>query len=277
MSLEPISKLKYEPNACTVVFMIRLTNEQWERIRGHFPEEHIPHGRPGRKPISTRAVLEAVLWILNTGAQWHMLPQSYPNYKTVHRRFQHWCRHEILRNILTDLANTLREQGDIDESECFIDAMFASAKGGGAEIGPTKRGKGVKIMGIVDRHGLPLSVSTHAANHHEVTLVQLSFDFYMIEAKPENLIGDRAYDSDPLDEELRNKGTEMIAPHRKNRKRRKTQDGRRLRRYERRWLVERFFAWLQWQRRLLTRWEYYAENFLGFVQLASIGILLRQF
>ena len=51
----------------------------------------------------------------------------------------------------------------------------------------------MKIMAIVDRHGLPLSVSTHAANHHEVRLVQLCFDFYMIEAKPENLIGDRAY------------------------------------------------------------------------------------
>jgi hypothetical protein len=71
----------------------------------------------------------------------------------------------------------------------------------------------MKIMAIVDRHGLPLSVSTHAADHHEVRLVQLCFDFYMIEAKPENLIGDRAYDSDPLDEELRNNGIKMIAPH----------------------------------------------------------------
>src|SRR3974390_1382211 len=70
--------------------MIRLSDEQWERIRNHFPEEHIPDGRPGRKPIPTRRVLEAVLWILNTGAQWHMLPQSYPNYKSVHRRFQAW-------------------------------------------------------------------------------------------------------------------------------------------------------------------------------------------
>ena len=86
----------------------------------------------------------------------------------------------------------------MDEEESFIDATFAMAKGGGAEIGPTKRGKGMKIMAIVDRHGLPLSVSTHAANHHEVRLVQLCFDFYMIEAKPESLIGDRAYDSDPL-------------------------------------------------------------------------------
>ena len=95
-------------------------------------------------------------------------------------------------------------------------------------------------MAIVDRHGLPLSVSTHAANHHEVRLVQLCFDFYMIEAKPENLIGDRAYDSDPLDEELRNDGIEMIAPHRSNRSKPPTQDRRRLSRYKRRWLVERF-------------------------------------
>ena len=255
--------------------MQRLSDVQWERIREHFPEEHIPEGRPGRKPVPARHVLDAVLWILNTGAQWHMLPQCYPNYKTVHRRFQQWCQNEILRAVLTDLANALRDHGDIDERECFIDATFASAKGGGDEIGPTKRGKGVKIMAIVDRHGLPLSVSTHAANHHEVTLVQLSFDFYMIEAKPENLIGDKAYDSDELDASLKQQGVEMIAPHRSNRKV-KTQDGRRLRRYERRWLVERYFAWLQWKRRILIRWEYYSANFLGFVQLASITMLLKR-
>jgi len=58
----------------------------------------------------------------------------------------------------------------------LFDASFASAKGGGQEAGKTKRCKGVKILGIVDRYSLPLSVSAHAANHHEVTPVQLSFD-----------------------------------------------------------------------------------------------------
>lgn len=258
--------------------MIRLSDEQWERIRSHFPEEHIADGRPGRKPISTRRVLEAVLWILNTGAQWHMLPQSYPNYKTVHRRFQTWCRDEVLRRVLTDVANELRENGVLDEEESFIDATFAMAKGGGAEIGPTKRGKGLKIMAIVDRHGLPLSVSTHAANHHEVRLVQLCFDFYMIETKPDNLIGDRAYDSDPLDTRLQAQyGIELIAPHKINRNRPKTQDGRKLRRYCRRWKIERLFAWLHNFRRLVTRWEYYEANFLGMIQLACILILMRNY
>ena len=79
-----------------------------------------------------------------------------------------------------------------------------------------------------------------------------------------------------LDEALKKQGVEMIAPHRSNRHL-KTQDGRRLRRYARRWIVERYFAWLQWKRRLLVRWEYYALNFLGFVQLASITMLLKRF
>src|SRR4029078_3908023 len=112
---------------------------------------------------------------------------------------------------------TLREEGTLDERESFIDATFAAAKGDGDDVGLTKRGKGVKVLAIVERHGLPLAVSTHAANHHEVTLVQLTFDFYMIEAKPEQLIGDKAYNSDKLDKELREQGIEMIAPHKSNR------------------------------------------------------------
>ena len=67
------------------------------------------------------------------------------------------------------------------------------------------------------RHGLPLSASAHAANHHEVMLVQLSFDFYMIEAKPQSLFADHAYDSDALDHKLKKDGVELIAPHRSNR------------------------------------------------------------
>jgi hypothetical protein len=122
-----------------------------------------------------RAVLEAVLSILNAGAQWHMLPQRWPNYKTVYRRFQTWCHSEVLQRVLTLVANELRGRGALDEEERFIDATFAMAKGGGAAIGPTKRGKGLKIMAIVERHGLPLSVTTHAANHHEVRLVPLCF------------------------------------------------------------------------------------------------------
>ena len=94
--------------------------------------------------------------------------------------------------------------------------------------------------------------------------------------EPERLIGDKAYDSDPLDAALAEQGIEMIAPNRRGRKV-QTQDGRPLRRYRRRWKVERLFAWLQNFRRILTRHERKAENYLGFVHLGCIKILLRQY
>jgi len=257
--------------------MINIPDNYWDRIKQHFPEEDIPEGRAGRKPVPARQILDAVLWLLKTGSQWSMLPQSYPNYKTVHRRFQQWCKRKILRDVLTGLAKDLEKQRKMDPSECYIDATFVNGRGGGLEIGKTKCGKGIKIMAIVDRHGLPMSLSTHAANHHEVKLVQLSFDFYMLENKPKVLIGDGAYDSDQLDEELRENEIEMVAPHRKNRKKLKTQDGRIFRRYKRRWIVERFFAWMKNKRRLLSRWELYPENFLGFVQISAAFLLLKRF
>ena len=89
------------------------------------------------------------------------------------------------------------------------------------------------------------------------------------------LIGDRTYDSDPLDVELAATGIEMIAPHKAKRVKPPTQGGRALRRYRRRWKVERLWAWLQNFRRVATRFDYHVENFLGFVHLGCIKILLR--
>ena len=109
-----------------------------------------------------------------------------------------------------------------------------------------------------------------------MTLVAATLDSRFVDATPQRLIGDRAYDADPLDEALSELGVEMIAPHRRNRKRPKTQDGRPLRRYRRRWKIERLFAWLGNFRRLVVRYERQALNYLGFVHLGCILILLRQ-
>lgn len=132
-------------------------------------------------------------------------------------------------------------------------------------------------MAITDAGGLVLSVSIESAAPHEVGLVEKTLDERFIEDLPEKLIGDKAYDSDPLDEKLKEKGIELIAPHRNNRKKKKTQDGRKLRRYKRRWKVERFFAWLFNYRRAVVRYEYKENNFLAFIILASIMILLKAF
>jgi transposase len=144
-------------------------------------------------------------------------------------------------------------------------------------VGKTKRGKGTKIMGITDAFGIPIAVSTTSASPHEVTLVSQTLDTCFLNTVPEKLIGDRAYDSDKLDKRLvQERGIELIAPHKGNRIKPATQDGRPLRRYRKRWKVERFFAWLQNFRRLVVRYEYHLENFLAMIQLGCIVILLRR-
>ena len=143
-------------------------------------------------------------------------------------------------------------------------------------MGKTKRGKGTKIMAFSDGSSVPLALHAESASPHEVSLVEATLASAFLKEKPERLIGDKAYNSDPLEESLLERGIEMIAPHRKNRKKKKTQDGRKLRRYRRRWNIERLFAWLQNFRRLVVRYEYKDQNFLGMAQLGCIVILLRK-
>jgi transposase len=132
-------------------------------------------------------------------------------------------------------------------------------------------------MAVADRAGLPLAIYTENAAPHEVRLVRKTLVERFTDNAPERLIGDKAYDSEPLDKELQEHGVELIAPHKANRKRAQTQDGRVLRRYKRGWKVERLFAWLQNFRRILVRYEYHDENYLGFVHLGCILILLKAY
>ena len=143
-------------------------------------------------------------------------------------------------------------------------------------MGKTKRGKGTKLMVIADASGLPLALHTDSASPHEVTLVQATLNEIVTVGQPRRIIGDRAYDSDPLDNALATQGIEMIAPHRRNRKRKATQDGRPLRRYRRRWKIERLFAWLNAFKRTMARWDRCHERFTAFVHLAFSMVLLRR-
>lgn len=129
-------------------------------------------------------------------------------------------------------------------------------------------------MAVADGNGLPLAVGIASGERAEVALVEETLERSFVDELPENLIGDAAYDSTKLDVALKAKGVEMIAPINPRHKNNK-QDGRRFRRYRRRWKIERLFAWMMRFRRVVTRYEHKAENFLGFVQLSCIAILLR--
>ena len=123
--------------------------------------------------------------------------------------------------------------------------QFREREKGGLAVGKTKRGKGTKVMAVATATSVPLAVTVDSASPHESKLVDETLAGSFLDELPERLIGDKAYDSDPLDRHLaEDYGIEMIAPNRENRS--PTQDGRALRRYRRRWAVERLFAWLQW-------------------------------
>ena len=131
-------------------------------------------------------------------------------------------------------------------------------------------------MAIVDGRSLPVAVHVARASPNEVRLVGATLADRFLDAYPPRLIGDRAYDSDPLDAQLATIGIDLIAPHRTGRVRPATQDGRVLRRAKRRWVVERFFAWLHNSRRIAMRWERHVENFVGMLHLGCMRILLRR-
>lgn len=256
--------------------MLKLTDAQLDWLVERLPDApRSPKG--GRPPADKRKVIQGIFWILDNGAKWKDLPAEFGSKSTVHRWFQRWVRQGVFENIMRDAGRLVEQRGQYRLYESFVDGTFSKARGGGDGIGCTRVGKGVKIMVLVDARGLPVAIDTMSASPNECTLVQGLFDFMLTEETPERIIGDKAYDSDRLDEELAEQGIEMIAPNRSNRKpENRTQDGRPLRRYKRRWTVERTIGWIQNFRRLCIRWEKSTQLFQGYLHLGCALLLLNQ-
>jgi len=132
-------------------------------------------------------------------------------------------------------------------------------------------------MALADSDGLPLSVIIASGSRHDIVLTDRTLDAAFVPRLPARVIGDKAWDSNEMQTRLaRERNIELIAPKRAgSRPSRRHQDGRALRRYRRRWRVESLFALLKRMRRLAVRWERKADNFLGFLQLGCMLVLLR--
>ena len=163
--------------------------------------------------------------------------------------------------------------------------QFRSGEKRGCGVGKTKRGKGTKWMVVVDGRGLPLGNYLHSASPAEVKLAETTLATIWVgrshhsgrpRQKPMRVIADKAYDSDPLRERLRQRGIELICPHKRNRVCPATQDGRVLRRYQRRWIVERTHAWLGNFRRLVVRYDRSLMIYGAFFHIACFMIVLRR-
>ena len=222
-----------------------LSDEQWELIDPLLPEPKRRHRR-GRPWASNRACLEGILWILQTGAAWRFLPDEFPSPSTCWRRLKQWEDEGVWLEAWRALLGALDEEGLLQWEETFLDGSFRSGEKGGSAVGKTKRGKGTKWMVLVDGQGLPLGVRLESASPAEVTLAEATLAEVRVprpqgrpRQKPERVIADRGYDSDPLRQRLKKRGIDLIAPYRKNNRERRYEDGRKLRRYVRRWIVER--------------------------------------
>jgi transposase len=152
-------------------------------------------------------------------------------------------------------------------------------------VGKTKRGKGTKLMVLADGQGPPLGVCVEAASPAEVKLLERTLDSVKVKRrrgknrrphKPARLIADRGYDSNPARALLVKREIEPLIPKRRNNKQATPQDGRKLRRYKRRWIIERTNSWLQNFRRLVARYERWVKNFEALVHLACALVTLKK-
>jgi transposase len=139
-------------------------------------------------------------------------------------------------------------------------------------------------MVVVDGQGVPLGNHLDSASPAEVKLLETTIEQIAVprpgrgrpRKNPQRIIADKAYDCDPLRRRLKRRGIELVCPHKGGRVKPPTQDGRKLRRYRRRWKVERTFSWLGNYRRLVVRWDKDIVIYSAFFHVACLMITLRQ-
>ncbi len=107
-----------------------LTDEQWAVLEPLLPAPVRRADGKGRPRVDNRAILNGILWIMRTGAPWHDMPNRYPPYQTCHRRFQEWVKSGTFEAVLRTLVQDVKERGELDLTECYIDGSFVMAKKG---------------------------------------------------------------------------------------------------------------------------------------------------
>ena len=190
----------------------------------------------------------------------------------------------VVKN-LAWLAWATRRPGQAQLERSIFGRQLCSGQKRGLCVGKTKRGKGTKWMVVADGQGIPLGSQLVSASPAEVTLAESTLARISVpragrgrpQSRPLRVIADRAYDSDPLRWRLLQRGIVLLCPHRRKRRRASLNDGRPLRRYRKRWKIERTFAHLGNFRRLLIRQDRLLSLYQGFFHLACLMLTLRHF
>lgn len=257
-----------------------VSDELWERIEPLLPPpkpRRFDH--PGRKPIDNRKALTGIVFVLKTGIPWEELPQEMGCGcgMTCWRRLRDWTEAGVWDKLKEVLLAELRAADKIDWSRAAIDSAMARALGGGEGTGPnpTDRGKpGVKHHAVTGGGGIPLATPTTPANVPDVNEAEPAVDAIppvkgkpgRPRCRPDELYGDRAYDSEPHREKMRQRGIDPKFAERN------TEHASGLGKY--RWVSERTLSWLHQFRKLRIRTEKRADIHNALVTFASALICM---
>ena len=250
-----------------------ISDADWARIEHRLPGRP---GQPGWVAVDNRLFFDAVLWIGRTGAPWRDLPERFGKWNSAWRRFDRWATKGTWQIVFDALQDPDLEWRIVDSTVIRAHPCAAGAKKkadgtGGQEnqaLGRSRGGFGTKIHGAVSGLGLPARLILTGGQESDVGQA-----LPLIEGVPfEVVIGDQGYDSKEVVAAVEKAGGEAVIPSRKNAAVPRATDWAR---YKDRNLVERFWSKVKQYRRVATRFEKKGRNFLAFVQVASIMILLR--
>jgi transposase len=246
-----------------------LTDEQWAVIWPFL----IAHRQVyvGNAP-ACRDFLEAVLWVLRSGAQWRLLPKERGAWNSAFKRFSRWRKRGIWADLLAHVAN------DPDLQQLLIDSTVvrahpcaAGAEDSSAEqeaLGRSRGGFSTKIHAVTDALGNPLALVLTGGQAADIGQAERLIGEFPAEA----VIGDKGYDSDAFVKAVEERGMQAIIPPRSNRLNPRAYD-RHL--YKERHLVECFFNKIKHYRRIFSRFEKTAENFMAFLHFVAFLIWTR--
>lgn len=251
---------------------VKLTDAQWQKIFGFLQQQDGIH--LGQE-VACRRFVEAVLWILRSGAQWRFLPAEHGRWNSVYRRFRRWGRYRIWERMFAFFSQDADCQtlmGDSTVVRAHAGAAGAPAPGQALPpnqaLGRSRGGFGTKIHFTVNGLGKPLRVILTPGQAADAPQVPGLFDQF----SPRFAILDKAYDTNAVLEFFENQGTLPVIPPKANRVVQRDYD-RQL--YKERNLIERFIGKIKQFRRVFSRFDKYARSYLHFIHFACVLIWLR--
>lgn len=240
---------------------MKITDSMWESIKDKLPNKSTKAGRPA---ICSRKALEGMLYVLETGCQWHRLPETYGKYKTIHAKFMKWCRCRSFEKIMSKARRQYQQRNQHNNWYAFDTSSKKSPFTKCAGKNPTDRGKqGIKHALLVDRKGAPLFAHVGPANQHDSKFFSPVLKQLRPSKKIRIIAADSAFDVKKLYKSCKEKNIALIASI--NPRRRKT-----VHKFHApyRWIVEQTFGILAWLRGLKNCWNKSLSTHLAFLQLA---------